>query len=249
MRARAVWTGALAIGLVAALVRAEQPPVPAQTGVSEAIRAEVEIERTLLKEDQARHRRLAAERDRAAEELSRAYQDLDAAVLGEDASEERLGDLSVRLERAEKERAELLVTERVVIEMIRNRLRRLALFEARLAEVQARAVEEAGPLAGRWEVVLMPAGQRGSFQMTQNGTLLTGSYALDGGFTGNLRGTLVERKVFLERIDSRLGRCAEFEGYLSTDGGKIRGTWLAYDLNAPGGANGQWSAERKPPAP
>ena len=59
----------------------------------------------------------------------------------------------------------------------------------------------------------------------------------------------MNRKVFLERVDSKLGRSGEFEGYLSTDGSQIRGTWLRYDVSNEGAANGQWSAVRRPQAP
>jgi hypothetical protein len=46
------------------------------------------------------------------------------------------------------------------------------------------------------------------------------------------------------RIDSKLGRSMEFEGFLGADGDVVRGTWLNYDLGAEGGAEGEWSARR-----
>jgi hypothetical protein len=57
----------------------------------------------------------------------------------------------------------------------------------------------------------------------------------------------VNRKVHLERIDSKLGRSGEFEGYLSPDGSRIRGTWRSYELAAQDAASGQWSATRRTP--
>ena len=104
--------------------------------------------------------------------------------------------------------------------------------------------EAAGPLAGEWEVVMLPNERRGVFSLRQSGTLVTGTYRLEGGWTGSLQGTLVNRKVFLVRIDSRLGRTMEFEGRLSEDGSVVRGSWLNYDLSAGGGSEGQWTATR-----
>ena len=60
----------------------------------------------------------------------------------------------------------------------------------------------------------------------------------------SLQGTLVNRKVYLIRIDSQLGRSMEMEGVLSVEGDRIRGSWLNYDLSAEGGAEGQWTASR-----
>ena len=39
----------------------------------------------------------------------------------------------------------------------------------------------------------------------------------------------------------------EFEGYLSSDGGSIRGSWLSYELAGSEGSTGQWSATRRDP--
>jgi len=96
---------------------------------------------------------------------------------------------------------------------------------------------------------MLPAGQHGVFDLEQNGTIVSGTYELDGGFTGSLTGTLVERKVHLVRIDSRLGRSMELEGYLSIDGKQIRGSWLSYDLAGDTEPSGQWTAERRAASP
>jgi hypothetical protein len=51
--------------------------------------------------------------------------------------------------------------------------------------------------------------------------------------------------VHLIRIDSKLGRSMEFEGFLSTDGDAIRGTWESYELSGDVQPSGQWSAVRR----
>jgi hypothetical protein len=91
----------------------------------------------------------------------------------------------------------------------------------------------------------MPSGQRGNFQLNQSGTLVTGTYRLDGGWDGSVQGTLVKRKVYLVRIDSQLGRSMELEGTLSGDGEQIRGSWLRYELAGTEGGSGQWSARKR----
>ena len=91
--------------------------------------------------------------------------------------------------------------------------------------------------------------QRGLFVLRQAGTLVSGTYELDGGWTGSLQGTLVNRKVFLVRIDSKLGRMMELEGFLSGEETLIRGTWLNYELAGAEGASGHWSARKRDSEP
>lgn len=221
-------------------------------GAAEAVAATIEVERTLLKEDVERRERLAAERARAAARLTEAYSELDATFKRADlsAASKAIEEVMGRVEQLEGERSDLLAVERVLVERIQDRLRRIRLLEERLALLQETTRDVAGPLAGRWDVALLPLDQRGTFVLHQNGTLVSGTYVLDGGWSGSLQGTLVNRKVYLERIDSRLGRSAEFEGYLSSDGSRIRGSWRSYELSGQEAANGgQWSAVRRSAAP
>ncbi|HXV75742.1 MAG TPA: hypothetical protein VD788_05430, partial [Candidatus Polarisedimenticolaceae bacterium] len=61
----------------------------------------------------------------------------------------------------------------------------------------------------------------------------------------SLQGTLVKRKVYLVRIDSELGKSMELEGFLSTDGSTIKGSWLNFELAGAEGSTGQWSATKR----
>ncbi len=241
---------AVLLAILASVLAASLPGRAAAPGAAEAVSATVEVERTLLKEDLARYDKAVADRAQALVRLNELYAALDAAVRrDDDGAPAAIEDAETRLEVAERDRADLLAAEKVLADRIRERLHRIDLLEGQLVTLQAKATEAAGPLAGRWDVILLPANQRGTFVLQQTGTLVGGTYDLEGGWTGSLQGTLVNRKVFLERIDSKLGRAGEFEGYLSSDGSQIRGTWLRYDLAGEGMANGQWTAARKREAP
>lgn len=237
---------ALAVSLAGAAEPADENRPPAAV---EAVTASLEVERTLLKEDMERYERLAAERNRLTTRLGDLYAELDAAFKRTDSQVfKAVEESSARVDRTEGERADLLAEERALLDRIQDRFRRIKLFEERLAALQDRVQEVAGLLAGRWDVTLLPLDQRGTFSLAQSGTLVSGTYQLDGGWSGSLQGTLVNRKVHLERIDSKLGRSAEFEGYVSSDGSRIRGTWRSYELSAQDPASGQWSALRRPPS-
>ena len=90
----------------------------------------------------------------------------------------------------------------------------------------------------------MPGMTRGVFVLKQTGTIVSGQYQLEGGWKGSLQGTLVDGKIYLQRIDSKLGRSSELEGFLSGDGGAIRGTWRNYTVNDGTVASGAWTASR-----
>jgi hypothetical protein len=82
--------------------------------------------------------------------------------------------------------------------------------------------------------------------LQQQGTLVSGTYALSGGFSGSFRGTLVAGKVRLERIDSQIGFAAIFYGRLLGQGRNLRlqGNWEATQLASGLPSNGNWSARK-----
>ena len=122
------------------------------------------------------------------------------------------------------------------------------LAESMATEVERLSVEvgEAeAPLTGTWRLVVEP-GQDGTAYFQQQGTLVTGTYALTGGFTGSFRGTLVAGKVRLERIDSQIGFAAIFYGRLVGQGRNLRlqGNWEATQLASGLASAGNWTGTK-----
>lgn len=101
------------------------------------------------------------------------------------------------------------------------------------------------PLTGTWQLVVEP-GQDGMAYLQQQGTLVTGTYALSGGFSGSFRGTLVAGKVRLERIDSQIGFAAIFYGRLAGQGRNLRlqGNWEATQLASGLASAGNWTGRK-----
>jgi len=221
-----------------------------QSEAAQAVRATVDVEQALLEEDLTRHRRLALERGRSLERLRNLYRSLDVALLREDPDAAKaVEEIMEQVEGAERDRSSHLGAERLLVERIRDRLRRISLLEEQLRSLEQRTAAKTGPLEGDWTVAMLPTNQRGAFTLRQSGTMVTGTYELDGGWTGSLQGTIVDRKVHLVRIDSKLGRSMEFEGYLSRDKARIRGSWLSYDLSGDSAPSGHWSAVRSASTP
>jgi len=97
---------------------------------------------------------------------------------------------------------------------------------------------------GRWTMTFMPAGTKGEYYLTQNGTILNGNYFLDNGQSGSLVGTFVNNAVFMERIDARYGKMGRIEGSLSKDRQTVKGTWFNYDPTTGQGITGAFTLEK-----
>jgi len=160
-------------------------------------------------------------------------------------SVESLGLRDTDLRKAETELlAALLEAQQKRSSMLENRTM-IASIEL---EVQRLAAEIGGPdapLTGAWNIVVEP-GQEGIAYIQQQGTLVTGTYALSGGFSGSLRGTFVAGKVRLERIDSQYGFAAIFYGRLVGRGrnARLQGNWEATQLASGLPSMGGWTATR-----
>lgn len=248
-RASAYPRAARALAWVALTLAAGAVPVVADessTGAAAALAAQIEVESTLLAEDLVRYAEVAGARSRALARLVDAYEALDEAMAVTTPEEPvDVEGLLRDVEEAEGERVELLARERALVDRVSERRRRIALLDEQMQSLAGREEERGGPLSGVWDVVLMPAGQHGTLRLEQSGTLVNGTYRLEGGWDGSLQGTLVQRKVYLIRIDSRLGRSMELEGTLSADQQWIRGNWLRFELAGERGGTGEWSAERR----
>jgi hypothetical protein len=119
----------------------------------------------------------------------------------------------------------------------------LAALNEEVQRLSGGAEIASAPLTGTWDLVVEP-GQEGVAYLQQQGTLVTGTYALSGGFSGSFRGTFVAGKVRLERIDSQIGFAAIFYGRLIGNGRnrRLQGNWEATQLASGLPSAGSWGA-------
>ena len=134
----------------------------------------------------------------------------------------------------------LLERRRLAADRLVERRRSIAALEA---DLQVRKPPNA--LSGRWTVTVDPGEQRGIFQMTLDGTIVSGDFTLEGGYTGSLRGTLINDRLRIERVDSRLGFSAVYFGRLARDGNSIAGTWESTTFGGGTPGSGRWKAVRE----
>jgi hypothetical protein len=129
---------------------------------------------------------------------------------------------------------------------LRDLKERMALLDGQIESLHATLPRPRESVTGIWDITLMPSGDKGVFALFQSGTIVSGQYVLDGPFQGSLDGTLIDRKLLMHRIDSRLGRSMDLSAFLSQDGQALRGSWENYDLSNGQARSGSWSARRRP---
>ncbi len=163
-------------------------------------------------------------------EAQRKGADLDALRLRDEELQQLESQLMMRVSEVQRVRREVMTN--------------LAVIEAAGGIASAQA-GQLGVLDGTWELTVQP-GLKGTLFLVQQGTLVSGTYELSGGWTGSVRGTLVANKIRLERIDSQLGFAAIYYGELnlSADPAVIQGRWEATQLAAGMPSAGGWRAVR-----
>jgi len=219
----------------------------ANAAASTALGASLDVERDILLGQQEIYRQAAADRDAASRRLTMLLAEFDAIVQGTGpVSAETTGAKEKEISEAESRRSAAIARCHEVLGRILAAQERVAGLEKKLASLrggQPRLAKDT--VSGSWRVLYLPGNNKGLFALRQSGTILQGVYQLDGGWKGSLQGTFIDGRVYLQRIDSKLGRSSELDGYLSSDGGSIRGTWRNYNLTDGGTSAGSWTASRQ----
>lgn len=219
-------------------------PALAAAQVADSLRQQAKIRETILVgqiEDLAENHVKLREAWTRLEQQTRGL--MEAQREGETVDSLRLRDEQIREVEAEMFAA-LSKSQQLRRSMLENRTM-LAAISAEVQRLAAAVGEADAPLNGTWRLV-MESGQEGLVYLQQQGTLVSGTYALSGGFTGSLRGTFVSGKVRLERIDSQIGFAAIFYGRLVDRGQNptLQGNWEATQLASGLPSRGSWTARK-----
>lgn len=206
---------------------------------NDAVKSELARERRRLTTDSRLLTDVSRRLETALNTLSAASRAVTEAAVRSDSAADEISRREDAVSESEQEVRALLEKRRLLADRIVERRRSIAALEAELTPRKQDSV------TGRWAVTLDPGSQRGVFRMNLDGTIVSGEYTLDGGYTGSLRGTLVNDRLRLERVDSRLGFSAIFYGRVARDLGSIAGTWEATTFGTGGTGAGIWKAVRE----
>jgi hypothetical protein len=210
--------------------------------VSDVLKADLARERRRLAADASSLNDVTRRLETAVADLSTASRAAADFAGRPDSSPEEILRREDAVALAEGEVRTLLDRRRIVVERIVERRRNVALLDAELRGKSRSAAAQQDLLSGRWNVSMDPGEQRGVFRMALDGTIVSGDYTLEGGFTGSLRGTLVGDRLRLERVDSQLGFVGIFYGRLARDGSSLAGTWESTTFGVGAAGAGRWRA-------
>lgn len=212
----------------------------------EALRASLDVERDVLKSQLELYRKASTDRDAASRRLAELLNDFDALVQSDEpAPADQLSVKEKEIADTERQRASAIERGRELRGRIQEIQDRISGLEKKVTSLRDALPKTRETLTGSWQVIYLPGVNKGVFVLRQTGTIVQGQYQLDGGYRGSLQGTFIDGKIYLQRIDSKLGRSSELQGYLSSDGRSIRGTWQNYNLTDGGASAGSWAATRQ----
>ena len=233
------WTTVLLI--LATAVPSAHAALPLAQALSEEARVEQKVLADALGELQQSEEQLQGawvRVDRQTSDLLRAQEQ------GESLDSLRLREADLRAAEAEL-MMHIRHSQHLRRELIASRLRIDELM-AEVERLESTVGSSEDPISGPWRLVVEPGGQEGYMSLSLDGTLVQGTYQLEGGWTGSLRGTLVAGKLRLERIDSQIGFASVFYARLTGEGedARLEGTWDATQLATGMPSSGSWLAER-----
>jgi TolA-binding protein len=230
------WTSLFLLLLLAPAARAQDP---APSSAPASVQAELRLERRLLSLDLVSYNEIRERERRAREQVSAVLGRLDQALASDAMSLGSLETLRDQLAAAHEaaHTAEMRLNSQ--LENLQERMRRIAVLEG-----DNGTARPADALTGRWRVTVLPQNFTATFNLRLNGTVVSGTYAIDGGGTGSFRGTLASGHLRLERIDAQGGADSLWEGTLGTN--RIDdGTWGTNELVTGQPTRGKWTAVRE----
>jgi hypothetical protein len=228
--------------LFAPAAAAPQAVAPAAPSAGIQIETELRLERKLLALDLAAYDEARTRERQVRVRVDEVAAQLDEALRGEALSLGALEALHEQLDAAREAARTAAARVDGGLQRLEERLRRIGFLESELGGRPAG--ERRDPVSGRWRVRILPQDLSGTFELHLAGTVVTGSYTIEEGGSGSLRGTLSGTRLRLERIDSRRGFDAVFEGTVAAGGGLVTGSWTATELAAGEPERGGWSAIR-----
>ncbi len=206
---------------------------------------ELEMEKQTLSELNREYTQLINKRTTLLRRISSLYSDLDRYfnqslesdnVFFIEETETNIDDLESRL-------SSLRIDSRMLRNSIKMKTGRIAVLEEKMDELTGRLPSTENTVSGKWSFTMMPNRITGEIVLLQQGTVISGEYSFEGGWTGSFTGHIANRRIVMERIDSALGRVGTFMGALSEDGSSITGSWENYEFSRPP-VTGSWSASR-----
>ncbi len=209
-----------------------------------SLESEIRVERALLELDLEAHGQLRRREKAYRNQILEIERRIDGMMEQEPFALEELEILDDTLSSARRAAHGVANRADDIRRQVYSRWRRIALLDMEVEAIAETVDRARDPISGEWRAHFLPTGRSGNLHLSLEGTLVTGTYELAGGFWGSLRGTFVGKTLRLDRIDSQHGFDLVLEGRISEDRQRVDGTWVATLLTSGGPGNGHWSIQR-----
>lgn len=229
-----------AVLVPASVLRAQETAAPAASAASIQLQTELQLERKLLTLDLLSYREDRTKEQTARDRVSATMQRLDQALAGDSLA---LGTLEALFDELSAARATASAAAEQMdwqVRRLQERMRRISFLEG---EIGGRGIRETG-IAGRWQLLISPASQTGTFVLQITGTAISGTYTITGESSGSVRGTVAGNRIELELLDTNGDLRSTYTGAFDAPSQRMAGTWLATELAGGRPAQGAWSATR-----
>lgn len=236
----------LALALICSAWLLATPAVSAQ-GLVDYLITELEMERELLAEDLRLYSEARSRQLQSMTEVEEALAAIDGEIEGREVSVLSFEALETAYAEALVQRNASDALTREIRQRIYDRLRRTALLSERVLALGGALAVREDPLSGRWELEVGPDDVEGVLTLQLNGTLVSGTYAMEDGSSGSMRGTYSGGRLRLERVDARRGFDSIWEGEVDIARRTFRGTWMAMELSSGGPVRGTFRGEKIEP--
>lgn len=204
------------------------------------------LEARLLDAGLERYTAARQREDEAWAELRKLSETMDGALANREVSLDRLRNLDMELASAHDAAT---TRSRDSAEQRRQILVQMERLEELGREIQRqrdRTLVVTEDLGGFWLIEITDHGS-GLLELRLDGTLVSGTYRLDNGAQGSVRGTYTNHRLMLDRIDTLHGFESTLEGRHDTESGELRGTWQAQEISDGRSAYGDWAARKLAP--
>ena len=232
----------LALFLLLPMAAGAQTPAaapPAERAPSAAANAtEIRLEQRLLSLDLVAYKETRAREGLARQKVTEILARLDQVMASDQVA---LGTLEGLQDELSVARGAAHTTEdrlNMQLDRMEERLRRIALLET-----DNGAPVRADALTGRWRVAIQPQNLTATFDLSLDGTVIRGTYLVNGVSSGSFRGALANGQLRMQRVDAKGGFDSTWEGTVT--GGKIIGTWTTNELATGQPNRGDWTAVRE----
>ena len=162
-----------------------QEPASSSAASPAGVQTALRLERRLLSLDLVSYNEIRERERRAREAVSAVLGRLDQTLASEAMSLGTLETLRDQLAAAREAAHTAEARLNSQLENLQERMRRIAVLEG-----DSGPLRPADALTGRWRVTVLPQSFTATFDLRLNGTVVSGTYQIDGGGSGSFRGSL-----------------------------------------------------------